>query len=165
MPANLEYAGFWPRLAATLIDSILWCCFLFPALYWIYGAAYFSLDRTGMFAGPADVLLSTIFPALAAILFWRGKKATPGKLALRLSVVDAKTGNTLAVGQSIVRYVAYMVSILPFGMGFIWIIFDPRKQAWHDKIAGSVVVREKSRGPLPVQFSEGPATTRSPAAP
>jgi uncharacterized RDD family membrane protein YckC len=37
-------------------------------------------------------------------------------------------------------------------LGIIWVAFDPRKQGWHDKLAGTVVVRPKNRGPVPVKF-------------
>jgi len=114
-----------------------------PVLYFVYGAAYFDPSRSGMFAGPTDFLLSIVFPAVSAILFWKNRKATPGKILLKLSVVDARTGNALSLKQSVVRYFAYIVSMIPLCAGFLWILFDLRKQAWHDKIAGSVVVREK----------------------
>jgi len=40
-----------------------------------------------------------------------------------------------------VRYIGYFVSVIPFGLGFIWIAFDSKKQGFHDKLAGTVVVR------------------------
>jgi len=42
--------------------------------------------------------------------------------------------------------------MLPLGAGLIWVAFDRRKQAWHDKLAGTVVVRPRKRGPEPVRF-------------
>ncbi len=57
-------------------------------------------------------------------------------------IVDAKTGQPASTGQLIGRYFAYIVSTLPLMLGFIWIAFDPRKQGWHDKLAGTIVVRE-----------------------
>jgi uncharacterized RDD family membrane protein YckC len=81
-------------------------------------------------------------------------QATPGKMAISARVVDASTGNTLSVGQSVGRYLAYFVSILPLGIGLLWVAFDSRKQGWHDKLAGTVVVRSKNRGPRPVKFEK-----------
>lgn len=52
-------------------------------------------------------------------------------------IVDVKTGNAASTGQLIGRYLAYYVSLLPFGLGFIWVAFDERKQGWHDKLAGT----------------------------
>ena len=73
-------------------------------------------------------------------------------MALSARVVDATTGNTLTVGQSIVRYLAYFIASLPLFIGYIWVAFDPRKQGWHDKLAGTVVVRPKQHGPYRVKF-------------
>jgi uncharacterized RDD family membrane protein YckC len=82
---------------------------------------------------------------VAVVVFWLYRQATPGKMALSMRVVDAETGNTLTLGQSIGRYLGYFVSIIPFGLGLIWVAFDPRKQGWHDKLAGTVVIRAKTQ--------------------
>jgi uncharacterized RDD family membrane protein YckC len=73
-------------------------------------------------------------------------------MAVAARVVVARTGNTLTVGQSIGRYLAYFVAMLPMFLGIIWVAFDPREQGWHDKLAGTVVIRPKHRGPEPVRF-------------
>ena len=140
---QLEYAGFWIRLGAAFIDALLIIAVTFPFLYAIYGAAYFDYDKMGFVAGPADFLLSYVAPAIASVLFWLGKQATPGKLALSLRVVDAQTGATLSVGKCIGRYLAYYVAALPLCLGFIWVGIDARKQGWHDKLAGTAVVRAR----------------------
>ena len=51
------------------------------------------------------------------------------------------------------RYLGYYVSIIPLFLGLIAVAFDPRKQGWHDKLAGTVVVRPRNRGPQPVKFN------------
>ena len=56
-------------------------------------------------------------------------------------IVDARTGKAPSKGQLIGRYFAYYLSLLPLGLGFLWIAWDQRKQGWHDKIAGTVVIR------------------------
>jgi uncharacterized RDD family membrane protein YckC len=151
---EVEYAGFWIRLGASLIDSILVVMVTFPLLVAIYGWDYFNQERSsGMFAGPADFLISWVLPFVAVIWFWRARQATPGKMALHLHVVDAKSGQTLSTGQSVGRYFAYIVSMLPLCLGFLWVAFDRRKQGWHDKLASSVVVRSKNRSE-PVRFPE-----------
>jgi uncharacterized RDD family membrane protein YckC len=146
-----EYAGFWIRTVAALIDAILLMLITFPLLIFIYGWAYFDSTQTGIVAGPADILLSWVFPAIASILFWLKKQATPGKMAVSLKVVDAKTGQTLSVGQSIGRYLGYFVSILPLGLGILWVAFDSKKQSWHDKLANTVVIRVKNGGDISVK--------------
>jgi uncharacterized RDD family membrane protein YckC len=81
-----------------------------------------------------------VFPAIV-ILFWRYRGATPGKMVIGAVIVDAETGDLPTVKQSIGRYLGYILSSIPLGLGFLWVIFDDRKQAWHDKLAGTVVIR------------------------
>ena len=150
-PNEMEYAGFWIRVGAALIDSVLVIAITLPLLLWIYGPGYFG-QETVFIAGPADFLITWVAPAVAVIVFWLYRQATPGKMALSLRVVDATTGNTLSTGQAIGRYLGYYVSTIPLFIGLIWVAFDSRKQGWHDKLAGTVVIRAKSRGPEPVRF-------------
>lgn len=151
--SGVEYAGFWIRLGAALIDALLIMAITYPVLYAIYGDHYFSEDKA-FISGPAEVLISWVLPAVASILFWRSKQATPGKMALGLKIVNARTGKTLSLGQSVARYLGYFVSTLPLGLGFFWIAFDARKQGWHDKIGGAVVIRSKASTTQPVSFEE-----------
>jgi uncharacterized RDD family membrane protein YckC len=140
---DVEYSGFWIRVGATAIDTLLLMLLIFPWLVAIYGWAYFDVEQTGFIAGPADFLLTWVLPAIAVIVFWTYKQATPGKLALSLRIVDATTGNPPSTGQCVGRYLAYVVSTIPLGLGLIWVAFDKRKQGWHDKLAGTVVIRTK----------------------
>ena len=64
-------------------------------------------------------------------------------LAHNTIIVDAKTGNTISKKQSIGRYFAQIISIIPFGLGYFWIAIDQKKQSWHDKLAGTVVIRSR----------------------
>lgn len=149
---DLEYVGFWPRVGAAIIDAIIITIFTAPALIAIYGWAYFTDPDKPFIAGPADFLISWVLPAVAVILFWIYKQATPGKMAVSARVVDARTGKSITPVQSIIRYLAYFVAMLPLFLGVIWVAFDPRKQGWHDKIACTVVVRKKSHNQQSVRF-------------
>ena len=57
-------------------------------------------------------------------------------------MVDANTGQALSTGQAVGRYFAYILSMIPLFLGFIWVAFDARKQAWHDKLSGSIVIKK-----------------------
>jgi uncharacterized RDD family membrane protein YckC len=140
---DMEYAGFWVRTGATVIDTLLFMLITFPLLFMIYGWSYLDPQRSGFLAGPADFLITWVFPAVAAIVFWWYKQATPGKMILSLAILDAKTGNKPSAGQCTGRYFAYFVSMLPLFIGLIWVAFDKKKQSWHDKLAGTLVVRIK----------------------
>jgi uncharacterized RDD family membrane protein YckC len=144
---SIQYAGFWVRVGAALIDTVLVLCVSVPLLLAIYGWPYFDPSRTGFFAGPADFLLSWVAPAVAVVAYWLLRQATPGKMVLSLKVVDAKTYNSLTPGQAVGRYLAYYVSTVPLGLGLIWVAFDPRKQGWHDKLARTFVIRTPKRPP------------------
>lgn len=143
---DMEYAGFWVRTAAAVIDTILMFIIIVPILTLIYGQAYWISES--VFVGFWDIAFNYLLPALAVILFWIYKSATPGKMALKLSIVDAKTGTKPSNGQLIGRYFAYYLSILPFFLGIIWVGVDRRKQGWHDKLAATVVVRSLTKEPV-----------------
>lgn len=150
--SNVEYVGFWARVGATIIDSIIFAVIVTPLMIAVYGADYFAGDQPFAIRGTADFLATWVFPAVATILFWIYKQATPGKMAVSARVVDARTGNPPTLWQSIIRYLGYVVAMLPLFLGIIWVAFDPRKQGWHDKLAGTVVIRPKDRGVEPVRF-------------
>ena len=147
---ELEYVGFWARVGAALIDTMLVMVICAPLLTWFYGADYWLSDE--FIKGPADMLINWILPAIAVVLFWIYRQATPGKMVISARIVDAKTGGKPTTGQLIGRYLGYYVSTIPLFLGLIWVAFDPRKQGWHDKLAGTVVVRPRVRGPQPVKF-------------
>ena len=75
------------------------------------------------------------------IAFWLYKSATPGKILTKLKIVDAKTGEKPSVGQFLIRYLGFIIALLPFLLGVIWVGFDKRKQGWHDKLASTIVIR------------------------
>ncbi len=134
-----RYAGFWIRVVAALIDTALLLIITVPILLTVYGRAYLDSDK--WVEGPLDFLLTWVLPAIAVIVFWMYKQATPGKMAVKTRIVDAATGGRPTTGQFIGRYFAYYLSILPLFLGLIWVAFDRRKQGFHDKLAGTVVVR------------------------
>jgi uncharacterized RDD family membrane protein YckC len=149
---DFEYVGFWPRVGASIIDTFILIAVFTPPVVAIYGWGYFTDENKPLISGVADFLFSWVLPAVAVILFWLYKQATPGKMAVSARVVDAKTGNTITVGQSIGRYLAYFIAGLPLGLGIIWVAFDSRKQGWHDKLAGTVVIRPRRSDSEPVRF-------------
>lgn len=148
---ELEYVGFWARVGASLIDTILIGIIIWPILTAFYGESYWSSEE--FIQGPMDFLLSWLFPAVAVILFWTAKQATPGKMVFSAKIVDRETGNPPTTGQCIGRYLSYFLAAIPLGLGMIWVAFDSRKQGWHDKLAGTVVVRQKNKKSTPSSFN------------
>lgn len=135
-----NYVGFWSRFGATIIDTILLCIVTYPFLILIYGWAYFDFDQTEFIAGPADFIISWIIPFILILAFWMQKQATPGKMVIHAKIIDAKTGEKPTLKQWIIRYVGYFLGAIPLGLGYFWVAFDARKQGWHDKMAGTIVV-------------------------
>lgn len=138
---TVQYGGFWLRVAATLIDSLLIVLLTTPLLYSIYGDQYFNPNQVA--AGFWDVVISWLLPALAVIIFWYFKGASPGKMIFRLRIVDAETLGPAHMRQLVIRYLGYFVSSIPLGGGLLWVAYDRRKQGWHDKLAKTVVIRDR----------------------
>ncbi len=157
LPPDVCYAGFWRRLAAFLIDMVILMPMLVLLLYLVYGSAYFSgmLEATARITrgdagdslalhGTGDALITVLLPVVLVVYFWMIHLGTPGKLWLGCHLVDATTGAPLRLRQAILRNLGYLFSSV-FGLGFLWIVWDPRKQGLHDKIAGSVVIHAVRR--------------------
>ena len=145
-----EYAGFWMRFGASLVDSIIILLVTLPFLFLIYGD-FFLTPESSVQSG-LDIIISYVMPCVATILFWVYKSATPGKMMFKLAVVDAVTGQKPVVKQSILRYIGYIVATIPFGLGMLWVCWDSKKQGWHDKMANTVVIRRKNGGIEDVSF-------------
>ena len=129
------YVGFWRRLAAFLIDSMVVFVVYGPLVVMTFGTEYFSLDVPRYWDAATGLVI-----AVGTLLFWRYEGATPGKIAIGAKIVDAETGGPPTTGRLAMRFLGYLVSALPLYLGFVWIAFDRRKQGWHDKIAGTVVI-------------------------
>jgi uncharacterized RDD family membrane protein YckC len=147
---ELEYVGFWLRVWASLMDTFLIVVATIPLLWVLYGKDRLADGVT--ITGPANFFISYLLPAIVVIAFWSAKDATPGKMAIGAKIVDAKTGRSPTLGQHLIRYLGYFVSMIPACLGLIWVGIDSRKQGWHDKLAGTVVVRPKNSGTEPVRF-------------
>ena len=125
------YAGFWRRVGATMVDSIIYSVLL--AL--IFGPRY--VDSSVL---SSEGIISNGIALLLTIALWIRYMGTPGKLLLGCQVVDADTGEPITIKQAIIRYLGYFVSILSLFIGFLWVVWDKRKQGFHDKMANTVVV-------------------------
>ncbi len=166
--SKLEYAGFWIRFAASLVDTVLLMIVTIPLTMWLVGEYSWQSQQwqslginsnSWSFAGNINdlstgwyILLKWVLPCLASILFWLYRSATPGKMLFLLKILDIRTCQPLSVRACIVRYIGYYISAIPLCLGFIWVAFNPRKQGWHDLLAHSVVVRPANRGVEAVHF-------------
>lgn len=121
---ELEYMGFWIRVAAWLIDLVV--LLVINIVLTILGMSLTTFV-TGFVYG---------------VLFIGLKGQTPGKIALGIKVVNAQ-GEVPGIGRAALReIVGKIASAIVFLLGFFWIGWDRRKRGWHDHIAGTFVVRK-----------------------
>jgi uncharacterized RDD family membrane protein YckC len=125
--ASMPRAGFWVRMAAMLIDVLL------------VGFAMSLVDH-------AFRMQLLVLAAYGAIM-WKLRGSTVGGIVFDLQVVRVD-GRDVDWETAIVRSLGCFLSLAVAGLGFIWIAFDDSNQAWHDKIAGTVVVRVPKGVPL-----------------
>jgi uncharacterized RDD family membrane protein YckC len=125
---GIDYAGFWMRLLAWLVDLI-------PLTIVSLLVQLVTEDiATGL-------VLRILLGATYSIGFWvAADGVTPGKFAMGIKIVRSN-GEPIGVGASILRYLGYVVSLIPLGLGFFMIGFSPQKRGLHDYIAQTVVVR------------------------
>jgi uncharacterized RDD family membrane protein YckC len=120
-------AGFWIRWAASLLDGVILAVPYVVlivvirsgaafALFLVISAAYYSLQE----GGPSGQTL--------------------GKKALGIRVIDFATGGPIGYGRGFIRWIGRTVSAVVFFLGYLWMLWDREKQAWHDKMANDVVV-------------------------
>jgi uncharacterized RDD family membrane protein YckC len=159
------FAGWWSRFAAAILDGIVTGLFGLPAFVALRTGSTrltsCSVDESGDITGFGDnanglceVPTNTtwvIFGVLAAaaligaIVYYAtlegGSGQTVGKRALGIRVVDSRTGGSIGTGRGVGRYFARIVSALPCYLGYLWAAWDPKKQAFHDKIVNTLVVK------------------------
>ena len=152
--AVVIYGGFWRRFVAMLIDSIVFFIIAFLLLNLLQGPTDVAPtvsrpDESGYRLDFIELLVDWLLPCLITVVCWLRLQGTPGKLLMSCQVVDIRAGGPIGLRQAVLRYLGYAVSALPLGLGFLWIIWDKRKQGFHDKIAGTtVIIEDESKKPL-----------------
>ncbi len=138
---ELEYVGFWQRALASVVDSTLLLLIVVPTALLVAGKT--DAGASSDLQGFMQLLIWWLLPAAAVLCFWQARQATPGKMLISATIINERTGEPPTLGQYVGRYFAYFMSLVPFGLGFFWAGLDVRKQGWHDKVAGTLVVRER----------------------
>jgi uncharacterized RDD family membrane protein YckC len=136
--AGVEYAGFWKRAAAALIDTAV----LFMAGMGI-GAAYLAVNGSKEGFDLANNVLGVVIGWLYYAGFESSRKqATPGKAALGLVVTDLN-GRRISFYRATSRHFGKIVSSIILGIGFIMAGYTEKKQALHDKMFDCLVIVKK----------------------
>jgi uncharacterized RDD family membrane protein YckC len=119
-------ATFAERLGALMLDAIA------VAIV----AQLLSLDRHGDPGNRLIVLLALVYH----VGFWTWRATTPGGMILQLRVTRID-GKKLEFPESLVRGLTGIFSLVVAGLGFLWMLWDPERQTWHDRVAGTYVVK------------------------
>jgi uncharacterized RDD family membrane protein YckC len=141
--AEFEYVGFWLRVWAGVVDSAILMAVLIPLMLALFGLN--RLTSAIHTAGVSEFVVSWILPAILIFAVWAARDRTRGKMAISAIVVDERTSAPPSTAQQCGRYLGYFLAVIPFGLGLLWVAFDPKKQGWHDKLAGTIVVRPRTR--------------------
>jgi uncharacterized RDD family membrane protein YckC len=123
---NGEAAGFWRRLGGALIDAIL---------LGIVNGILRAILGIGPGTGLGVIISFTYFT------YFHGRTGqTPGNAVLGIRVLDIETREVIGYGRAFIRALVAIVSALVILIGYLWMLWDGRKQTWHDKAAGSLPI-------------------------
>jgi uncharacterized RDD family membrane protein YckC len=159
-----QYAGFVTRLVAFAIDLII------VSVLIIVGNAAVGLVTTLLknihlvrSGSLTDAIASAIAIALGVAIFvgyyigfWLGAGQTPGKRIMGVRIVR-RDGRRVNLWNVVRRFVGYWLSCILF-LGFLWILVDNQRQAWHDSLSGTIVIYSR---PTPRELML-PVADRSP---
>jgi uncharacterized RDD family membrane protein YckC len=143
---GVSFAGAGQRLIAYIVDYFIMA--VLELGFIIIGGivvAAGSFARNGAGGGIAVfggvfLLVGIVIAILWKPYWWSHGGQTPAYKMLHMRVVREQDGGPLGFGQAFLRLIGYVISGFIFYLGFIWILFDGRRQCWHDKIANTVVI-------------------------
>jgi len=134
-------AGLLRRLGAMLYDGLL-----LLALLMVATALFLPLTGGEALNAQAHPVLELVYQAALVLLilgffglFWTRRGQTLGMASWRLRV-EREDGRLLTWGDTTRRLAWALLSLLPLGLGFVWILFDPGRRAWHDRLSRTRVV-------------------------
>ena len=135
-----HYAGFWVRFLAFLIDALV-LGLLSAALIPLTGAEWTTTTNGTVTVNYASNAWSTLIGLVYFVGLWAWRGQTVGMMPFNMKVVAVADGKNIDFVRGLLRYVGFIIAAIPLLIGLIWAAFDSRKQGWHDKIAGTVVIR------------------------
>lgn len=145
------FGGFWRRAMALFIDKMILLSIILMTLFVGLLALWIGYPLPAGEFIPEDLMdlsvsfviaygLMTLLLHMMYFTYFHGTTGqTPGKMVFGLRVIQA-TGENMTLGIAFLRWVGYFVSTFFCYLGFLWVAFDSKKQGWHDKIAGTVVI-------------------------
>lgn len=147
---GVGYAGFWQRFGAVLLDGIFTLLLtILPGIV-VGGVLYLIvIPENPTDTEKDDALQIAVYGwyAVSAVVgflyYWIGnaRGGTWGKRVVGIRVVSIHDGKPIGLGRSFLRYLISLLGSGALYLGWLWMIWDKKKQTWHDKAAGSIVVR------------------------
>lgn len=133
-------ANFAQRLLARILDSLN--VFVLYISYTLIVAFLLTATNVADDAPIATLLTSAGFLVFVGLqVYWEGKGGSPFRRGYGVWIVDATTGQPIGVPRAILRILVANFSLLAFGLGYLWMLWDPKNQTWHDKAARTLVVK------------------------
>jgi uncharacterized RDD family membrane protein YckC len=129
-----DYAGFWIRFGAAFIDGLITGLIGVAVLYGTGG----SIENQSGLSNGFNIILGWLY---AAIMESSERQATFGKIAVGIKVTDMN-GDRISFGKATGRHFAKIISAIILLIGYIMAAFDSKKQALHDKMAGTLVLNK-----------------------
>ena len=136
-----QYVGFWNRFHSIVVMAIFVSILEMGMGYILYDDMYMSDSPLFSFE---NILIGHIIPMIITVMIWIRFSSDFGKMLYKAKIVDATSYEKPTTKQFILRHVGYYISFLPLGLGYFWVIWDSKKQAWHDKLAHTIVIKEKT---------------------
>lgn len=136
----VSYAGFWRRLTSVLLDSVL---LFFPAatMRVLVGLPalpdLLNATPTPPSAVAAEMLLDLLY---VAVFVSSRRRATLGMQVMGLELTDLN-GARIGFGRATLRWIAQILDLITLGIGYLIMLFTPRRQTLHDLVTGTVMVR------------------------
>jgi uncharacterized RDD family membrane protein YckC len=138
---GLRYAGFWVRLVAFILDAIVLGVLTAAVAPLIGGGSVVTIENGAYTINYTANAIGLLIDLVYFVGFWTLRGQSPGMIPFNMRIVLAADGGKIDVVRALLRYVGLIISFAILLLGVIWVAFDRRKQGWHDKIAGTVVVR------------------------
>jgi uncharacterized RDD family membrane protein YckC len=155
--ADVHYAGFLRRAAAFILDKFMLSTVFVLLLMMIFYVSPTTVSYLLQSTDPVNLpmflhmyntgtnsnqdLAEIFLIAVVTVFFWRRYLATPGKMLMNCQVVDARSLQRVTTLQAALRFIGYFASFLTLGLGFLWVLYHPRKQGFHDLLARTVVIQ------------------------
>ncbi|MCB1760559.1 MAG: RDD family protein [Gammaproteobacteria bacterium] len=141
---ELPPAGLLRRLGAMTYDTLLTAALLILAMMLVVTVlgvvqGWDRIDTAGLREHPLYILYLCAVPFCFFVGFWKLAGETLGMRAWRLRIVDGN-GKRPSWRGATVRFLGALLSLAPFGLGFLWILVDPEGLAWHDRLSGTRLV-------------------------